>query len=66
MKQLYTNKELEEIFKVSRSTLIRWREEGMPSKKIGGLIRFDIDEVNDWVESQNKKGGKINGNSQSD
>lgn len=62
MKQLYTNKELEKMFKVSRYTLIRWREEGMPSKKIGGLIRFDIDEVNEWVEKQSLKGSKKNEN----
>lgn len=52
MKVLYTTKELEEIFKVTRHTLIKWREQGMPFVKIGGTIRYDMDEIKKWIDNQ--------------
>lgn len=54
MRQLYTSKDLEEYFQVTRYAIMQWREEGMPFKKIGGVIRFDMEAVNKWVEEQNK------------
>lgn len=55
MKQLYTNKDLQEFFQVGRHTLLNWREKGLPFVKIGGTIRYDLDEVKEWVEKQNKE-----------
>ena len=46
-----TVKELEEKFKLSRSTIYRLRKEGMPYYKVGGSIRFDEDEVRDWLKN---------------
>lgn len=55
MKQLYTNKDLQEFFQVGRHTLLNWREKGLPFVKIGGTIRYDLDEVKGWVKKQNKE-----------
>ena len=46
-----TVKELEEKFKLSRSTIYRLRKEGMPYYKVGGSIRFDEDEVREWLKN---------------
>lgn len=55
MKKLYTIKDLEEIFQVSRYAINAWRKDGMPEIKIGGTIRFDIDEVMEWTKEKSKK-----------
>lgn len=55
MKQMYTTKDLEEFFQVSRYTLINWREKGLPYVKIGNTIRYDLDDVKKWVSDQNKE-----------
>lgn len=55
MEKLYTTKDMEEIFQVSRFTLINWREKGMPVIKIGTTVRYDLDAVKEWVENQNKE-----------
>jgi excisionase family DNA binding protein len=54
MSRLLTTKELTEILKVHRATIFRWREElGLPYKKISSrAIRFDLDEVKEWMEKQ--------------
>jgi phage terminase Nu1 subunit (DNA packaging protein) len=54
MKKLLGNKEMQEIFGVTRYTLLNWRKKGMPSVKVGGLIKYDLDAVEKWVEEQNK------------
>jgi len=57
--------ELMEKLNISRSTLYRWRKDGMPHEKLGHkTIRYDFDEVKEWlrqrgqgsedIESQNK------------
>jgi len=45
-----TTKELQEKFKVTRGTINNWRNEGMPFKKIGRLVRFDYDKVIKWID----------------
>ena len=51
----FTSKDLEARFKVSRATIKKWRDMGMPSFKIGNSIRFNMEEVEQWVREQNKK-----------
>jgi excisionase family DNA binding protein len=41
-----------EILGVSRATIDRLRKKGLPSYKIGGLIKFDEDEVKEWFKKQ--------------
>lgn len=55
MGKLITSKELQEIYKISRATVDRWRKEGMPCIKVGRGVRFDEDAVMAWIEC-NKQG----------
>ena len=51
--QYITVEQLMEILNVSRSTLYLWRKKGLPSKKIGRSIRFDYNEVKNWIDNLN-------------
>ncbi|MDR1390625.1 MAG: helix-turn-helix domain-containing protein [Treponema sp.] len=50
-----TTKDLEETYKVSRATVKKWRDKGMPFYSIDGTIRFKEGEVEQWVKEQSKK-----------
>jgi hypothetical protein len=50
-----TTKDLEEKYKVSRSTIKKWRDKKMPFYTIDGTIRFKEDEGEQWVKEQNKR-----------
>ncbi len=52
MSEYLTTKEAEELLKVSRYTLVRWREMGLPHFKIGESVRYDKDEVIEWMEER--------------
>ena len=53
---IVTVNELEKILKVSKKTLYQWAELGqIPSIKIQGCLRFDLDDVMKWVESCKKE-----------
>lgn len=54
MNELLTSKELEKIFKVDRTTIWRWRKQGMPYEKIGGSIRFNLEKVEKWFSGSEK------------
>lgn len=53
MSELLTIKEMAKRLKVSRQTIYEWRKKGMPYKTIGAVVRFNADEVNEWIEKQN-------------
>jgi len=49
--QLITVKELSKFIRVKESTLYAWASSGsIPSHKLNGLLRFDIDEIKEWVK----------------
>jgi len=50
-----TTLELMELLKVSKRTIVYWREQGMPFKKINRLVRFDLDEVKKWIDKRSKE-----------
>lgn len=50
MSKLLTSKEIQAIYSLSRSTIDRWRKEGMPSLKVGRSVRFEETEVRQWIE----------------
>jgi predicted DNA-binding transcriptional regulator AlpA len=60
VKKYLTTKELAEHLSISESTLISYRaNECDPAyKKIGRMVRYDINEVNSWIELENKKAKK--------
>lgn len=58
MKELLTVKELTTVLKVSEKTVYNWVDKGMPIIKLGGLNRFDVDEVLSWHAEQQQKKAK--------
>lgn len=54
MKELITTKELSSLLKVTRQTIGNWRREGMPFMKFGTTVRFDYDEVIEWLKERGK------------
>lgn len=41
-------------YKVSRSTVDRWRKQGLPFIKIGKSIRFEEKKVQEWINENSK------------
>lgn len=54
MKELITTKELTQLLKVSRQAIADWRKAGMPYMKLGTRVRFDYDEVINWLKERGK------------
>jgi phage terminase Nu1 subunit (DNA packaging protein) len=52
MEGFITEKELCNMFKVDRSTVWRWRREGLPYLGKKGSIRYDKSKVIEWLESR--------------
>lgn len=49
--KLVTIKEISKLLSVKESTLYSWVNKGsIPSHKINGLIRFDLDKIEEWVK----------------
>lgn len=55
MALLLTDKELVEVLGFSRVTLWRMRQMGMPCIQIGRTLRYKLDDVMAWLESQSRK-----------
>ena len=49
---VWTIEDVRRYFKVSRSTVYEWMNEGLPSVKIGGSLRFDRSDVVAWWQSR--------------
>ena len=52
-----TVQELVDYLKVSRTTIDRWRREGMPYQKISRGVRFERESVLKWIK-ENKSSEK--------
>lgn len=52
--ELLTTADLMEKLKVSRDMLYRLRKAGLPFIKIGGSIRYNFQDVGEWLEKQNE------------
>lgn len=61
MGKLITSQELQAVYSISRSTVDRWRKEGLPFIKVGRGVRFDEDDVYEWIKN-NKQEIKNNNN----
>lgn len=54
--KLLTIKELSQILKVKESTLYAWVHRGkIPSFKLNGLLRFDQNEIEQWISNSKVK-----------
>lgn len=55
---LLSKQQLAEYLQVSEMTIDRWRKKGLPWTRAGvKLVRFNLDEVNKWLEEQAGNGG---------
>lgn len=45
-----TIEQLSQMLQIGRSTIDRWRKQGMPYIKIGKGIRFEEDTVMKWIK----------------
>jgi excisionase family DNA binding protein len=50
MDMLLTLRQLSDRLQLSRTTIDRWRKEGLPCEKIGKGLRFDEKEVAKWIK----------------
>lgn len=58
---LVTVKELSEFLKVKQPTIYAWVHNGtIPSYKLRGLVRFDMDDVMEWVKNSKVAPSKAN------
>lgn len=58
-KKLVSTKELAEILGVHIQTIYNWANDGMPRMKLGyNVLRYDVDEVLEWLKMVGKKSGK--------
>ncbi|MCY6957891.1 helix-turn-helix transcriptional regulator [Clostridium brassicae] len=49
-KRFLTAKEVAEMLGVAQSTVYNLKKEGLPYFKIGGSIKFDKEEVLQWID----------------
>lgn len=53
MNQLLTPDEVSKILNCRPATIYAWAKTGrLPAYKLGGLLRFDLKEIEEWIESQ--------------
>lgn len=52
MSEKLTTKELCTIYKVTKTTIENWRREGMPFEKLGKIVRFNQEEVEQWLKNR--------------
>ncbi len=53
-RQLLTTAELCRLYRISRSTVMRWRNEGMPYVGRGHSIRYEPEIVERWIKENPK------------
>jgi len=50
--EFLTEKELQRVLKCSLPGIRQWRREGMPCRRFGKLIRFELEKVLAWFEQK--------------
>ncbi len=50
-----TTKELCDWLKISPNTANNWRRKGLPYLRVGNTVRYDKEEVQKWLNEQNKQ-----------
>lgn len=57
--EFVTIKEISKFLKVKESTLYSWVHYGtIPYHKLNGLVRFDMEEIENWVRASRKESQK--------
>lgn len=57
MEELLTLDEVAQKLKVTRATVHKWMNEGMPSLKIGKNRRFEAHKIMDWIIQKSESAG---------
>ncbi len=52
MHELITEKELAVHLKCSRPAIRVWRKQGMPARRFGRRVRFELEKVLKWFEGR--------------
>jgi excisionase family DNA binding protein len=52
MGRIMTTKQLSEKYQVHPGTVYNWRKKGMPVIKQGGVVRFDEEQVDRWLNGK--------------
>lgn len=48
-----TTKDLCDLYRISKTSVLFWRREGMPYKRIGPrIIRYNLEEVEEWLKKR--------------
>lgn len=55
-KTVYTTAELADKFQVTRQTLAKWQDKGLPHYKVGRIIRYNINDVEEWLSNYENEG----------
>jgi excisionase family DNA binding protein len=59
MDKMLTPEEVAQLLGVKKSTIYSWTHEGfIPFSKVGRLLRFQKEDVLDWVNKRSMKGRK--------
>lgn len=48
-KTYLTEREAMKMLRLSRSTVYKLRKAGMPHLQIGGVVRYELDTIQDWL-----------------
>ena len=52
-KEWLTNRDIQQMFQVSRQMVWRWANEmGMPCRRVGGIVRYPASKVQEWAEKR--------------
>ncbi len=52
---MITREELAKEFKVHPNTILKWQKNGMPVYRIGKNVRYELQEVIEWIKKNNKE-----------
>jgi phage terminase Nu1 subunit (DNA packaging protein) len=57
-KTYLTTRELMNLFKVSRQTILNWRKQGLPYKKLSSqTFRYEPDKITEWIKTREEYNG---------
>ena|GEM_PF-4805792 len=52
--QYVTKKQLAELLNVSENSIMRLREQGLPYFSFGKIVRYNLNDVQEWMRNYNK------------
>ena len=56
-KNMLTTEELAKFMAVHENTIYNWARKGMPRIKVGNTVRYDLEEVVEWLKERGGEDG---------